>query len=78
MNSGGRIMSIHNRRAGRAALERAIALGCWFSVGPAMLRRKRGSALAARMPRDRILIESDAPFTRLKGSPLVSWGVRAR
>ena len=33
-------------------LVRAIELGCWFSVGPAMLVSKRGIALAERMPMD--------------------------
>lgn len=56
-------------------LERAIALGCWFSVGPAMLRSAKGQALAARMPRDRVLTETDGPFARLDrdGPPLFPW-----
>src|ERR1700679_1017988 len=29
-------------------LDRAVSLGCWFSVGPAMLAGERGQALAAR------------------------------
>src|SRR3546814_2903790 len=37
-------------------LDRAIDLGCWFSVGPAMLRTEKGRQLAARMPRDRLQI----------------------
>lgn len=54
-------------------LDRAVELGCWFSVGPAMLRAKKGQALAARMPRDRVLTESDGPFARLDGSPILPW-----
>jgi TatD DNase family protein len=46
----------------QAQLRRAIDIGCWFSVGPAMLRGARGLALASKMPRDRLLTETDGPF----------------
>jgi TatD DNase family protein len=52
-----------------AELERAIALGCWFSVGPAMLGGAKGRALALRMPMDRLLTESDGPFAVIQGKP---------
>lgn len=95
--AGGRIISIHSRRAAKAVLdrleklpgagtpilhwfsgsirelERAIALGCWFSVGPAMLASEKGRALAARMPRDRVLTESDGPFAQIRGGPVMPW-----
>lgn len=88
-HAGGRIMSIHSRRATDAVLDeleafpkagtpvlhwfagtqlqlkRAVALGCWFSVGPAMLRGQRGQNLAARMPHNRVLTESDGPFAQI-------------
>lgn len=56
-------------------LDRAIALGCWFSVGPPMLSSKKGRRLVEAMPRDRILTETDAPFTRLGKEPLMPWHV---
>ena len=56
-------------------LERAIRLGCWFSVGPAMLRSEAGRGLAAAMPRDRVLTETDAPFAQIDGRPLMPWDV---
>lgn len=97
--AGGRIISIHSRRAAGDVLdklsavpdsgvpvlhwfsgslnelERAAAAGCWFSVGPAMLRGQRGRELAARMPRDRVLTESDGPFTQIAGTALMPWHV---
>lgn len=97
--AGGRILSLHSRRASRGVLDRleanraagipvlhwfsgslkdldrAVALGCWFSVGPAMLRSERGRALAARMPRERVLTESDGPFAQIDGKPVMPWGV---
>jgi TatD DNase family protein len=86
---GGRIMSIHSRRAASEVLDaleafpeagtailhwfsgsesqlaRAIKFNCWFSVGPAMLRGRRGLDLASQMPRDRVLTESDGPFAQV-------------
>jgi TatD DNase family protein len=96
-SAGGRIMTIHSRRAAgpvldalasrpdagvavlhwfsgsRRELQRAIDQGCWFSVGPAMLNGERGRGLAAQMPRDRILTESDGPFAQVDGRALYPW-----
>ncbi len=52
-------------------LDRAIALGCWFSVGPAMLRGKKGKELLALMPRNRVLTETDGPFAQGPYGPLL-------
>ncbi len=95
--AGGRIMSLHSRRASNAVLDRvrafpnagtyilhwfsgsardldsAIKLGCWFSVGPAMLKGGSGRALVARMPRERVLTESDGPFAQLDGAAVLPW-----
>lgn len=97
--AGGRIMTIHSRRAATAVLdrleahpgagapilhwfsggvrelERAIAMGCWFSIGPAMLNGERGRQLASRMPPDRILTETDGPFSQIGGQSLQPWQV---
>jgi TatD DNase family protein len=56
-------------------LKRAIALGCWFSVGPAMLENERGRKLVSHMPRHRILTESDGPFAQLNGVAAMPWHV---
>lgn len=92
--AGGRVMSIHSRRAvdevldalsrhpdagipvlhwfsgTKAQLERAISMGCWFSVGPAMLQGKRGRDLALSMPPKRVLPETDGPFGMQDKRPL--------
>lgn len=59
----------------QAELERAIQVGCWFSVGPAMLRSKRGQRLASLIPPDRVLTETDGPFARHGRAPLMPWNV---
>jgi TatD DNase family protein len=51
-------------------LKIAIAVGCWFSVGPAMLRSGTGRRLIARMPRERVLTETDGPFAQRRKQPL--------
>jgi TatD DNase family protein len=97
---GGRILSIHSRRAAGPVLDalerhpnagipvlhwfsgtqrdlkRAVALGCWFSVGPAMLAGEKGRALAAAMPHDRVLTETDGPFAQLEGRAACPWDAR--
>lgn len=56
-------------------LTRAIQLGCWFSVGPAMLNSRRGREIAASIPHDCILTETDGPFATNRGIPLLPWDV---
>lgn len=51
-------------------LARAIEMGCWFSVGSGMLKSRKGSGLARRMPPDRVLTETDGPFAQLDGKAL--------
>jgi TatD DNase family protein len=57
-------------------LEMAIDIGCWFSVGPAMLASAKGRKLLAKMPRNRVLTETDGPFTNWNGSRLMPWDVQ--
>ncbi len=93
--AGGRVLSIHSRRAAEQVTSRlrafpdagtpilhwfsgnlkelrlAIEIGCWFSVGPAMLRSRRGRGLVEQMPRERVLPETDGPFALdVAGRPL--------
>lgn len=99
--AGGRIMTVHSRRAASAVLdclskqsgagipvlhwfsgsqrelERAIDLGCWFSVGPAMLKGEKGRSMVAIMPQDRVLTETDGPFAQADMRPLYPWDVVA-
>src|SRR5580704_7369142 len=56
-------------------LDRAIKIGCWFSVRPAMLATEKGRRLAARMPRHRVLTESDGPFAHVNGRSIMPWDV---
>lgn len=95
--AGGRVLSLHSRRAAKAVLDqielrpgvgtpilhwfsgsqrelaRATDLGCWFSVGPGMLRGQKGRELVGRMPKDRVLTESDGPFAQVEGRSAWPW-----
>jgi TatD DNase family protein len=52
-------------------LKRAIDSGMYFSVNPAMTKSANGRKLAAAMPRDRVLTETDGPFVQTGGRPAV-------
>lgn len=54
-------------------LRRAVDLGCWFSVGPAMFFTANGQKLLALMPLDRVVSESDGPFAKIQGAPIMPW-----
>jgi len=56
-------------------LMRAIDMGCWFSVGPAMLNTKKGLELISFIPRNRVLTETDGPFAKCNNKPLLPWDV---
>jgi len=56
-------------------LARAIEPGRYFSIGPAMLAGEKGRALAARMPCDRVLTETDGPFAQVDGRVAWPWDV---
>lgn len=58
-------------------LQRAIELGCWFSVGPKMLQGAKGSDLVSRMPPTRVLTETDGPFAVDENRPLHPWAAEA-
>jgi len=48
-----------------AVLERAVEQGCFFSLNPAMIRSKKGQGIIARIPRARILTETDGPYVKI-------------
>ncbi|MFF1831169.1 Qat anti-phage system TatD family nuclease QatD [Paenarthrobacter sp. NPDC058040] len=56
-------------------LKRAIDRDCWFSVGPSMLTGAKGKDLVARMPKNRILLETDGPFTQVRRASAKPWDI---
>ncbi|AVR24317.1 Qat anti-phage system TatD family nuclease QatD [Burkholderia thailandensis] len=64
---------LHWFSGGVSELRTAARLGCWFSVGPAMLAGEKGRSLLSHMPLDRVLPETDGPFATEGGVPLKPW-----
>jgi TatD DNase family protein len=60
----GRIV-LHWFTGSTSQARRAVNLGCYFSINGAMLRNDRGRKLVAALPPDRLLTETDAPFTKI-------------
>jgi TatD DNase family protein len=84
-NAAGRVLDLIHRHCNSSTpvlhwfsgthgeAKRAVALGCWFSVGPAMLAGAKGRRLLREIPMDRILPETDGPFARKGDRPLLPW-----
>ena len=68
---------LHWFTGSKAEARRAAALGCYFSINAEMMRSDRGRSLVADLPMDRILTETDGPFTRVDGQPAEPASVRA-
>jgi TatD DNase family protein len=49
--------------------QRAINLGCYFSVNAQMAANARTAKIVAALPCDRILTETDGPFAHTGGQP---------
>ncbi len=56
---------------------RAIEMGCWFSVGPAMIRGIKGRRILRELPRNKVLPETDGPFARNGSIPYMPWEAMA-
>lgn len=74
-NSDAGIFILHWFSGSKKDLERAIDIGCWFSIGPKMAMSKKGTELISLMPKDRILTETDAPFASFNNRDVMPWDV---
>ena len=65
-----RVLPILHWFSGSAsAARKAVAHGCYFSVNHRMLEHSAGIAFLRGLPRDRLLTETDAPFTATADRP---------
>lgn len=68
---------LHWFSGNRAEAQRAVTLGCWFSVNAQMMANERtAKVIGADVPIDRILTETDGPFAQVEGSPARPHDVR--
>lgn len=51
-------------------MNRAIDLGCVFSIGPAMTISQKGRKIIEWLPKDKVLLETDGPFASLRNKKL--------
>jgi TatD DNase family protein len=52
-----------------ADARKAVELGCYFSVNGRSLEHETGTALICSLPEDRLLTETDGPFTSRGNRP---------
>ena len=50
---------------------RALELGCWFSIGPAMLNSNKGYEIVKVLPKNKVVPETDGPFAKIGYRPLM-------
>lgn len=60
---------LHWFTGSKAEARRAIEMGCYFSINAAMLDNGRHSSMVAAIPLDRLLTETDGPFTKTAERP---------
>lgn len=57
-------------------VDEIVQQGHYFSVNPSMLDAASGRSIIERIPRERVLTESDGPFAQFRGAPAQPWDVR--
>lgn len=67
IDSGVRKAIFHWYSGSERLIEEIIAQGYYFSVNHMMLRSNKGIRILKRIPPDRLLIETDGPFTKYDG-----------
>jgi TatD DNase family protein len=72
---GGRSVVLHWFTGSISEARRAVELGCYFSINSQMLASNKGRTLVVSLPADRILTETDGPFTTINSSVASPAGV---
>jgi len=60
---------LHWFTGSKAEARRASDLGCYFSVNSQMMQSDKGRDLVSSLPLERLLTETDGPFTAVNGRP---------
>ncbi|MDL2196516.1 Qat anti-phage system TatD family nuclease QatD [Shewanella algae] len=66
-NSGTSVL--HWFLATKKQVNHAAELGCYFSIGPAMINSARARKVISWLPKNRVLLETDGPFAKTDGKP---------
>ena len=60
---------LHWFTGSKSEAARALDMGCYFSINGAMLNSEKATALVRTLPVERMLTETDGPFTEVDGRP---------
>ena len=60
---------LHWFTGSKGEAKRALELGCYFSINAAMLENERHASMVEVIPLDRLLTETDGPFTKTGERP---------
>lgn len=58
-----------------SALQKVIDDGHYLSVNPSMLYSTKGRGIVNRIPKDRVLFETDGPYCKIANTSAVPWDV---
>lgn len=72
-NEGSYVPILHWFTGSIKEAEKAIELGCWFSINPNMCYTSSGRKIISCIPIERMLPETDAPFTQKTDKPYMPW-----
>lgn len=61
---------LHWFLATKKQVSKATDIGCYFSIGPSMLSSARAKNVISWLPKERVLLETDGPFAKVKGKVL--------
>jgi TatD DNase family protein len=68
---------LHWFTGSKSEAQRAVDLGCYFSINATMMKNERGRDLVLSLPQERLLTETDAPFTQVDDRPAAPIDVKA-
>jgi TatD DNase family protein len=68
---------LHWFTGSKSDARRAVDLGCYFSINAMMMKNERGRDLVLGLPRERLLTETDAPFTQVDDRPATPVDIEA-
>jgi TatD DNase family protein len=69
-NFKGKII-LHWYSGSKIILQQAIKNGYYFSINYAMVKSNSGKELISSIPKDRLLLETDAPFVKINNKPFL-------
>jgi TatD DNase family protein len=67
------IVIMHWYSGNVSILEKLLVYGCYFSINPSMCMTQNGRKLISLIPMNKVLLETDGPFTSFNGNVRFPW-----